>query len=148
MQQCITRLAKQTCIAIYERNPILAMDGIRDGRNCKEITKAPTHLCCPVNPSETATTLGLRFRFYSIGTILVYLVLGILPFLGVAQVEAGQSTPWVGLVERIMVYGYMLWVLILANVLLRSEKDQAQITAIISNLAIDAIYGRMLLLQA
>ncbi len=71
-----------------------------------------------------ATAFGLRFRFYSIGTILVYLVLGALPFLGVAQVEAGQPTPWVGLVERIMVYGYMLWLALLAVILLRAEKNQ------------------------
>ncbi|MFW9964033.1 MAG: DUF998 domain-containing protein [Candidatus Sifarchaeia archaeon] len=70
----------------------------------------------------TAIVFGTHFRVYSIGTILVYLVLGALPFLGVAQVEAGEPTPWVGLVERIMVYGYMLWVAVLASVLLRTEK--------------------------
>ena len=56
-------------------------------------------------------------------SILIYLLLGALPFLGVAQIEAGQPTPWVGVVERIMVYGYMLWVAVLAIVLLHAEKD-------------------------
>ncbi|MFX1416578.1 MAG: DUF998 domain-containing protein [Promethearchaeota archaeon] len=69
-----------------------------------------------------ATAFGKQFRFYSLGTILVYLLLGALPFLGVAQVEAGEATPWVGLVERIMVYGYMLWVAVLTIALLRKDK--------------------------
>lgn len=70
-----------------------------------------------------ATAFGMQFRLYSLGTILIYLLLGALPFLGVAQIEAGQPTPWVGVVERIMVYGYMLWVAVLAIVLLHAEKD-------------------------
>lgn len=69
-----------------------------------------------------ATASGKRFRFYSIGTVLTYIVLGTLPLLGVAQVEAGQPTLWVGIVERIMVYGYMLWVVVLAIVLLRTKE--------------------------
>jgi len=80
-----------------------------------------------------ATAFEKRFRLYSIGTILVYLVLGILPFLGVAQVEAGQPTPWVGLVERIMVYGYMLWVAVLAIVLWRAEKGRTQVPTAMPN---------------
>ena len=80
-----------------------------------------------------ARAFGRWFQLYSIGTILVYLVLGILPFLGVAQVEAGQPTPWVGVVERIMVYGYMLWVAVLAIVLLRAETDQPQAMASMPN---------------
>ncbi len=68
-----------------------------------------------------ASAFGKRFGLYSIGTILLYLVLGSLPFLGVAQVEEGLPTPWLGVVERIMVYGYMLWIAVLAFALLRRE---------------------------
>jgi hypothetical protein len=57
----------------------------------------------------------------TLGIILMYLVLGALTFLGVAQVEAGEPTPWVGLVEHTMVYGYMLWVAVLAILLLRMK---------------------------
>ncbi len=74
-----------------------------------------------------ATAMGKQFRFFSIGVVFVYLVLGALPFLGVAQVEAGEPTPWVGLVERIMVYGYMLWVAVLSIDLLRVDKESRQI---------------------
>jgi hypothetical protein len=68
-----------------------------------------------------ATIFGKQFGGYSVGTILAYLLLGALPFLGVAQIEEGLPTPWLGLVERSMVYGYMLWVALLAIVILRAE---------------------------
>ncbi|MFX1606212.1 MAG: DUF998 domain-containing protein [Promethearchaeota archaeon] len=68
-----------------------------------------------------ASIQGKRFGLYSLGTILIYLALGSLPFLGVTQVEEGLPTPWLGFVERIMVYGYMLWIGIFSALLLRRE---------------------------
>jgi len=59
------------------------------------------------------------FRFYSIGTILTLLVTGVVAFWLAA---VGQPTLWFGVFERINVYGYMLWVAVLAIVLLRAEK--------------------------
>ena len=53
------------------------------------------------------------FRFYSLGTILTYLALTILGL--------SQSTPHVGAQERIMVYGYLLWVIGLAITLLKNK---------------------------
>jgi len=62
------------------------------------------------------------FRFYSIGTILTLLVAGVVGF-GLAATVGGIAPPqWFGLIERINVYGYLLWVLVLAVVLLRAEK--------------------------
>jgi len=58
------------------------------------------------------------FRFYSIGTLLAYLVLTILRLSGALPVPAGQSA-LVGAQERTMVAGYLLWVVMLAIVLLR-----------------------------
>ncbi|MDH4212568.1 MAG: DUF998 domain-containing protein [Candidatus Thorarchaeota archaeon] len=80
-----------------------------------------------------AAAFATWFRYYSIGIILVYLVLGALPFLSVVQFEAGQPIPWVGLVERMMVYGYVLWVSVLSLVLMRMVRDETQLTAAISN---------------
>jgi hypothetical protein len=33
---------------------------------------------------------------------------------------AGQPTPWLGLTERLNIYSFMLWAVVLAIVLLRS----------------------------
>ena len=62
------------------------------------------------------------FRFYSIGTILTLLVAGVVGF-GLAAAQGGIAPPqWFGVIERINVYGYLLWVAVLAVVLLRMEK--------------------------
>ncbi len=45
-----------------------------------------------------------------------------------AQPAANLLTPWLGVEERITIYSYLLWV-VLSIVLLRAEKDQAQLTA-------------------
>jgi hypothetical protein len=64
------------------------------------------------------------FRFYSMGTILALLTTGVVSFWLVASGNYPQTPPWFGVIERINVYGYMLWVAVLAIVLLRSEKQQ------------------------
>jgi hypothetical protein len=69
-----------------------------------------------------ATVYGKRFRLYSTGTLFILLTLGALPFLGAAQIVSEQPTPWVGLIERIVAYIYLLWVMVLAIVLLRIKK--------------------------
>ncbi|MCX5780080.1 MAG: DUF998 domain-containing protein [Firmicutes bacterium] len=65
---------------------------------------------------------GKWFRFYSIGTILMILLFGAWAGMAAPQVAAGLPTPWLGVKERINIYGYMLWVMVLARVLLRKEK--------------------------
>jgi len=62
------------------------------------------------------------FRFYSIGTILTLLVAGVVAF-WLAAAQGGIAPPqWFGLIERINVYGYLLWMAVLAIVLLHPEK--------------------------
>lgn len=118
-------------VLFFPMHPIGAEATLTD--TIHQIIAAVTVLFILLMIGFAATAFGKQFRLYSIGTVLMYLVLGILPFLGVAQVEAGQPTPWVGLVERIMVYGYMLWAAVLAIVLWRVEKSQAQLTAAMPN---------------
>jgi preprotein translocase subunit SecG len=69
-----------------------------------------------------AFAFGKRFRLYSVGTLLTLLVVGALAGQSGAQIVAGQPTPWFGVTERILIYGYMLWVAVLAVVLLQAEK--------------------------
>lgn len=89
---------------------------------------AVTVLVILLSLAIAAIPFGIRFRIFSLGIILVYLGLGALPFLGAAQAEVGESAPWVGLVERIMVYGYMLWVSIFAILLIRRTSSQVKST--------------------
>ncbi len=46
----------------------------------------------------------------------------LLAFFYVPQVGANQPTPWLGLTERISIYGNQLWQVVLSIVLLREEK--------------------------
>jgi ABC-type transport system involved in cytochrome c biogenesis permease subunit len=74
-----------------------------------------------------ATAFGKQFRFYSIGTFLAVLVFGMLTAPQGAALAAGQPTPWLGLTERINIYSFMLWVVVLAIALLRAQGNLPQI---------------------
>jgi hypothetical protein len=68
-----------------------------------------------------ATADGKWFRLYSYATILVLIVTGALAFLELPRIAANLPTPWLGVRERINIYGYMLWLLVLALVLWRAQ---------------------------
>ncbi len=69
-----------------------------------------------------AAALGRRFRIYSIMTILILLVFGILTGMDAPKVEANLPTPWAGVWERINIGVFLLWIVVLARILLRKEK--------------------------
>jgi hypothetical protein len=64
---------------------------------------------------------GKRFQRYSIATLLTCLVFGAGTGMYVPRVIANESTPWLGLTERISVYAFMIWVAMLAAVLVRAR---------------------------
>jgi hypothetical protein len=68
-----------------------------------------------------ASALGKRFRLYSIGTMLVFLVCGVLAGLDQPNLVANLPTPWMGVWERINIFGYMLWIVVLAFLLIRAQ---------------------------
>jgi hypothetical protein len=72
-----------------------------------------------------AGLLGTRFRWYSYGTILTLIVCGVSTVPFVSRMEANESTPWMGLLERVNIYGIMLWVVVLAFSLWRSQEAVA-----------------------
>jgi len=72
-----------------------------------------------------AIAFGKRFRLYSIGTILILLVFGTLAGLDGPRLAANLPTPWMGVYERINIYGYLLWVVVLAITLWRVRNTAA-----------------------
>ncbi len=64
------------------------------------------------------------FRIYSIGTILILIITGAWASMQVSNYAAseGVGVPWLGVIERILIYSYLLWMGMLAFVLLRAEK--------------------------
>lgn len=73
-----------------------------------------------------ASAFGKRFRLYSIGTILVVVVFGTLAGLDGPRIAANLPTPWVGVTERISVFSYMLWLVVLSIGLLRVQRELLQ----------------------
>jgi CubicO group peptidase (beta-lactamase class C family) len=61
-----------------------------------------------------AAAFGLRFRLYSIASIVMLLAFGVLTFLQAPRLEAGLPTPWIGLWERINISVFLLWIVVLA----------------------------------
>jgi uncharacterized protein DUF998 len=70
-----------------------------------------------------AAGLGKVFRAYSIASIVVMLAAGTATFLYAPQMATDQPTPGIGLLERINVYGYLLWIAMLATTLRRQRSD-------------------------
>ena len=63
----------------------------------------------------------------SIATILTLFVCGVWAFLDAPRIAANLPTPWVGVRERINIYGYMLWMLMLAATLLLTEDPNSKL---------------------
>lgn len=72
--------------------------------------------------SAGATALGRRFRVYSIVTIIVVFVFGFLMSLDAPRVQDNESTPWIGVTERIMLFSAMAWYAALGVALLRRAR--------------------------
>ena len=70
-----------------------------------------------------ATTFGMRFRLYTIATIILALGFGAWALLEAPQIEHGLVTPWIGVKERIFWYGYQSWFIVLALTLLRQPVE-------------------------
>jgi len=68
-----------------------------------------------------ATAYRNWFRYYSIVTILALFAAGLVSFWLAASGNNPFAPPWFGLIERINVYGYLLWIAVLAIILLRAD---------------------------
>lgn len=92
--------------------------------NMHKIVTGVTVLLMLLTIGFAAAALGKRFRLYSIATILALLVFGGLAIPSASRIEKGLPTPWLGVTERISICVFLVWVVVLAIALLRSEKGQ------------------------
>ena len=72
-----------------------------------------------------STRFGPRFRVYSQATILVMLLFGGLTSLYVPRVDAALPTPYLGILERICIASYLLWIAVYSTLLIRAEQPPA-----------------------
>jgi hypothetical protein len=61
------------------------------------------------------------FRRYSIATLTLLISGGALAAWDGVRLAANEPTPWLGVTERLNIYGYMLWMALLATTLLRAR---------------------------
>jgi amino acid transporter len=70
-----------------------------------------------------AAAFGKGFRVYSIITIIIFIVFGVLTFLEAPNVDKNLPTPFIGLWERINIAAFMSWLIVFSIIHLRSEKS-------------------------
>jgi len=66
-----------------------------------------------------ALAMEKRFRIYSIATIIIFFVFGILTSMESPNIEAGTPTPYIGIWERVNMAAYMIWIIVFAETLLQ-----------------------------
>lgn len=74
-----------------------------------------------------AAAFGKGFRIYSIATILIFIVFGVLTFLEAPNVDKNLPTRFIGLWERINIAAFMIWLLVFASILLKAKKKSSSV---------------------
>lgn len=75
-----------------------------------------------------AASFGKAFRSYSVATIFVFIVFGVLTFSEAPNVDKNGPTPYIGLWERINIAAFMVWLLVFSIMLLRERKPALNIS--------------------
>jgi hypothetical protein len=81
-----------------------------------------------------AAVFGKLYRLYSIATLVILIAFGALTGVEAPNVGKNLPTPWIGIWERINIGAFMIWVIVLAVVLLRTDGRNRPIAAIPSPL--------------
>ena len=69
-----------------------------------------------------ALAMGTRFRIFSAVVVLMVLAAGGVVSTSIEAIAQNQPTPWMGALERISVYGPLIWMAVLAGTLLRRPR--------------------------
>ena len=100
--------------APMHQREVLAAGGGTFGDQLHQILGIGTVLLFVLTVGFGAAAFGRTFRVYSIATIAVALVFGMLTALQAPRLEANLPTPYIGLYERINIIVYMIWLVVLA----------------------------------
>jgi hypothetical protein len=91
-----------------------------------------------------ARSFGKRFLLYSVATIFILYLFGILTFLDASDMEANLSTPLMGIWERISIGAYLVWLMVLATMTLRYRRKKvsnAKVKSIVTAISLLALWG-------
>jgi hypothetical protein len=76
--------------------------------------------------------LGKRFLYYTVATIAVILLFGILTGLQGPRVPANLPTPWAGVTERINIGAFLVWIVVFAIELLQLARLRRAATTVVT----------------
>jgi hypothetical protein len=102
---------------------VIAAGGATSADTMHLILSAATGLFVTAYVATTSFAFGWTFRLYSIATIATALLFGLLSA-QVDKIEAGEPTPWMGMLERIGIGAWLLWVAVTALLLIRSREPR------------------------
>jgi hypothetical protein len=111
--------------APMHRREVLAAGGATFSDTLHIVLATVDSLCFMLSMAIGASALGARFRRYSIATIVTAGSFGALTGPRAPKVQRNQPTPWIGVTERIMIFGSMLWYAVLAIALMRRKEPLA-----------------------
>jgi hypothetical protein len=88
------------------------------------LTAAGVLLCMLPAVGFGGLAFGKGFRIYSIVTIMIFLVFGILAGMDGPKIAENQPTPLAGVWERINLLTYFIWIIIFTVKLLQFDEDK------------------------
>ena len=68
-----------------------------------------------------SVVMGKKFRIYSIATVVIFIIFGILTAQESSGIATGNPTPHIGIWERVNIGAYMLWIAVFAIAHLQAE---------------------------
>jgi hypothetical protein len=101
---------------------VIAAGGATSADTLHLVLSAATGLFVAAYVATTAVGFGWVFRLYSVATIATAFVFGLLSA-QVDKLETGAPTPDMGLLERIGIGAWLLWLAVVAMVLWRSTRS-------------------------
>jgi hypothetical protein len=104
------------------QRPVLAAGGSTLADTMHIVWSVITVMLMMFEMGFAAAALDKRFRAYTIATMVVLFIFGVLTFRAAPGVAANLPTPWLGVWERINVLGFMVWQAALSVMLLRGRE--------------------------
>jgi len=111
--------------APMHQREVLVAGGGTFGDTLHKILGVATVLLFVLTVGFGAAAFGQRFRLYSIATMALAFVFGMLTGMQSSRLAANLPTPYIGLFERISIAVYMIWLAVLAIMLLRRHEISA-----------------------
>lgn len=108
-------------LAPMSQREVIAAGGATTADTMHLVLAAATGLFVAAYVAIFAIAFGWRFRAYSVVTLATALAFGRLSA-QVDRIEAGDPTPYMGLLERIGIGAWLLWLAVASIVLLREDR--------------------------